>query len=410
MTHSLLLPNGLTLLCASDSAASGVTLELFVPAGALTEPLQGSSSLLEEWLWRGAGGLDSRGLEDALDDLGVRRESEVSLDGMLFSFSCLPEDLERVLGIVADIVLRPRLDETEFQPSLAQAKSALERLEDAPDEKLFGSLIRAFFASNHGRSPFGTRAGLARLTPENVRSDWVRRFTPQGSLLATSGPLSAARVFELIEKSFAGWQGAALELPALKCRTGFYKHRRQASAQTHIALIYPSVAFIAPGYYASRFAVETLSGTQSNRLFNQVREARGLAYNVYANTSFYARTGSANSGTLEVYAATTPDRAQETLEVLLAEMARLQHGISPAEFQRARIGILTNLALFEEASSARAATTIRDYRLIGRVRELEEVRGAIEAVTFEEVNAWLHENPYTNPGVMTLGKKKLTVP
>jgi predicted Zn-dependent peptidase len=401
----LTLENGLILLCAPQHHVAGVTLECFVPAGALTETLEGSSSVLEEWVWRGAGALNSRALEDALDDLGVRRESEVSTEGMLFSCACLPEDIEAVLGLMSDVVLRPRLEEAEFEPSRAQARLALEGLEDAPDQQLFTSLTRAFFTSAHGRSPFGTLEGLKRLTPGFVREDWARRFTPHGSLLAMSGNLEAERFFDLASRAFSSWRGVPLEVSTPAYRTDFYEHRRQRTAQTHVALMYPSVAFTAPGYYESRLAVETLSGTQSNRLFNEVREARGLAYSVYANTTFYA-----GGGTLEVYAGTTPERAQQTLEVLLAEMARLQRGITLEEFELARIGILTSLALFDESSSAKASTLIRDQRLINRVRELEEVRRQVEAVTLEGVNAWLEAKPWTKPGVMTLGKQKLALP
>jgi predicted Zn-dependent peptidase len=343
--------------------------------------------------------LESRALEDALDDLGVRRESEVGTEGMQFSFACLPEDVERVLGLMADIALRPRLEDAEFEPSRAQAKSALEGLEDAPDEQLFTLLTRAFFRSAHGRSPFGSLEGLSRLTMELVRKDWARRFTPHGSVLAMSGNLEPEPFFTLAAAAFGSWRGMNLESSPPTYRTGFYEHRQQRTAQTHVALMYPSVAF------ESRLAVEVLSGTQSNRLFNEVREARGLAYSVYANTTFYA-----GGGTLEVYAGTTPERAQQTLEVLLSEMTRLERGITLEEFQLARIGILTSLALFDESSSARASTLIRDHRLIGRVRELEEVRERVEAVRLEDVNAWLESKPWSNPGVMTLGQKKLELP
>jgi predicted Zn-dependent peptidase len=402
LTQTLTLENGLTLLCAPQSHVAGVSLELFVPAGAITETVEGGSSVLEEWLWRGAGALGSRALEDALDDLGVRRESEVSAEGMLFSFACLPEDAGRVLGMMADIALHPRLEDAEFRPSVLQARSALEGLQDAPDESLFTLLTRAFFVSAHGRSPFGTLEGLRQLTPQSVRADHAARFTPRGSILAMSGNLEPERFFALAERAFSGWRGGRLEVPEVEMRAPFYEHHRRMTAQTHVALMFDSVAFTVPGYYESRFVVETLSGTQSNRLFNEVRERRGLAYSVHANTTFYA-----GGSTLELYAGTTPERAQQTLEVLMAEMARLTRGITEAEFERARVGILTSLALFEESSSGRATSLIRDWRLLGRTRELEEVRAQVEAVTLEGVNAWLASEPWTDPGVMTLGRKKL---
>ncbi len=396
------LENGLVALCAPSDRSAGVTIEIFIPCGALTEPIPGCSSVLEEWLWRGAGMYDSRALEDALDDLGVQRESEVSVDGLLLSFACLPDDLPATLSIAADLVLRPRLETNDFKPVLMQATSALEGLQDAPDSLLFTALNAAYFASPHGRSPFGTPEGLARLTSRKVRADFKRRCTPHGSLIAASGQLELERFAALIEELFGMWRGAPLPEPAVQTRAGFGEHVPFDSAQTQIGLIYPVPALTAAGYYESRIALEVLSGSQDNRLFDAVREQRGLAYSVWSSTG-YGR----GYGTLEVYAATAPARACETLEVLRDELTRLAAGITADEFARAQIGILTSLALFEEAPSARAAAMIRDTRLLGRVRPLDEIRGAIEHLTLEAVNAWLAAYPLEKPGVVTLGSAAL---
>ena len=396
------LENGLITLCAPNARSAGVTIELFIPCGALTEPIPGCSSVLEEWLWRGAGAYDSRALEDALDDLGVQRESEVSVDGLLLSFACLPDDLVATLEIVADLVLRSRLESSDFRPVLAQAAAALEGLQDAPDSLLFTALNEAYFASPHGRSPFGTLKGLARLTSRSVRTDFKRRCTPHGSLIAASGQLEADRFAALVGQYFGAWSGLIIPEPTVQTRAGFYQHVQADSAQTQIGLIYPVPALDTTGYYESRIMLEVLSGSQANRLFEAVREQRGLAYSVSASTG-YGR----GYGTLEVYAATAPARARETLEVLGVELAKLAAGMSAEEFNRAQIGILTSLALFEEAPSARAAAMIRDTRLLGRVRPLEEIRGAVEALTLENVNAWLAAHPLERPGVVTLGEAAL---
>ena len=400
--NTYMLENGLITLCAPNPRSAGVTIELFIPCGALTEPIPGCSSVLEEWLWRGAGMYDSRALEDALDDLGVQRESEVSVDGLLLSFACLPEDLSATLSIAADLVLRPRLETSDFKAVLMQATAALEGLQDAPDSLLFTALNEMYFVSPHGRSPFGTVNGLAKLTSRNVRADFKQRCTPHGSLIAASGQLEPDRFVALVEEFFGAWRGLVIPEPAVQTRAGFYQHVQFDSAQTQIGLIYPVPALDAPGYYESRITLEVLSGSQSNRLFDAVREQRGLAYSVSASTG-YGR----GYGTLEVYAATAPARASETLEVLREELTRLAEGITAEEFTRAQIGILTSLALFEEAPSARAAAMIRDTRLLGRVRPLEEIRSAVQAVTIEEVNAWLHDHPLERPGVVTLGTAAL---
>jgi predicted Zn-dependent peptidase len=393
------LPNGLTVLTAPNARANGVTVEVFLPVGALTDPLEGSASVLEEWLWRGAGSRGSRALEDALDDLGVVRESEVGLEGLLLSFSALPGDLDVVLGTVADLVLRPRLEAREFAGAHAQALAAREALEDAPDSVLFTALSRAYWTSAHGRSPFGTFSDLARVTPRNARADWRRRAVPGGAVVAVSGALETEAFVRLIEGHFGAWNsGTPVPEPPLESRHGFVEHVQADVAQTQIALICPSPALCAPGYYESRFALEVLGTAQANRLFQAVREDRGLAYSVSASTTFLR-----DHSSLEVYAATTPERAEDTVGVLVAELERLSDGITGNEFARARVGLLTNLALFEEASSAHASAMVRDWRLLGRLRPAQEVRHAVESVTLEGVNAWLATRPYRVAGAVTLG-------
>jgi predicted Zn-dependent peptidase len=397
------LDNGLTVLCAPSAHSSGVTVEVFVPVGALTDPLEGSASVLEEWLWRGAGSRDSRSLEDALDDLGAVRESEVGLDGLQLSFSALGSDLSALLPMVADMVLRPRLDAAEFAGAHAQAVAAREALEDAPDSLLFTALSRAYWQGAHGRSPFGTLEDLKRVTARSARADWQTRAVPRGSVIAASGAVNAARFVELVREHFGAWtdRAAALE-PAPEVRHGVVEHVEADTTQTQIGLIFESPVLDANGYYPSRFVLEILGAAQANRLFWAVREERGLAYSVSASTTF-----GRGYSTLEVYAATTPERAAETLAVLQAEIARLEAGVAREEFARARVALLTNLALFEEAPSGHASAMIRDWRLLGRTRPMDEVRRAVEAVTLEDVNAWLATRPYRNPGVVTLGRAGL---
>ncbi len=386
MIHSALLENGLYVLFEPAPASKLVSVELHVPAGAMVEPESqlGITSVLEEWLWRGAGERDARALENAWDALGAQRGSEVTLEGTGFSAACLQGDTGAMLELLADVVLRPKLESDGFEASLDLAQAALTSLEDAPDELLYQRLWRTAFSNEFGRSPYGSNKGFSSIIPASVREYQGRTFTPQGSVLAVSGALEWAALLELVQRTFGAWRGEKLELPQPIWNAPFQQREPRDTAQTQIGAVMPITPFCAPGYYESRFACEVLGGGNANRLFNEIREARGLVYGVLAGSTYMP-----DLATLEVFASCTPARANETLAVMREEMQRWTQGITKDEFERTRVSLLTNLAMSEESTGARAASLLRDARLLGRAREVEEVRSGLEQVTLAGVNAWL---------------------
>jgi predicted Zn-dependent peptidase len=400
MIHSQHLENGLHVLLEPAPTSKLVSVELHVPSGALTEPEShlGISSVLEEWLWRGAGERDARALEDAWDTLGAQRGSELTLEGMGFSAACLLGDAGAMLELLADVVMRPKLADDGFAPSLDLARAALVSLDDAPDELLYQRLWRAAFENEFGRSPYGSQMGFSSMSPALVRDYQARTFTPHGSVLAVSGALEWAALLELVAGTFGDWRGEKLELPQPVWSAPFQKGEARDTAQTQIGGMMPITKFCEAGYYESRFACEVLGGGNSNRLFNEIREVRGLVYGVHAGSTYMP-----GLATLEVFASCTPARASETLQVMREEMRRWTKGITEDEFERARVSLLTNLAMSEESTSARAASLLRDARLLGRAREVEEVRAGLESVTLEGINAWLESVAVEDLRVFVLG-------
>jgi predicted Zn-dependent peptidase len=154
-----------------------------------------------------------------------------------------------------------------------------------------------------------------------------------------------------------------------------------------------------------RMAVEVLSGGMSGRLFTEVREKRGLVYSVWAGYSSLP-----DRGAILGYAGTSNDRAQATLDCFISELHRLSLGVTPAELARAKTGLKASTIMQGESTSSRAGSIAHDFFMRGRIRTLEEVKDAIDAVTVEQVNAYLAANkpgPFT---IVTVGPKELTLP
>ncbi|WP_117236705.1 M16 family metallopeptidase [Thermus sediminis] len=399
MSRAERLPNGLTV-ALEERDFPGVAFQLLLPVGAVNDPegLEGASTLLEGWLWKGAGELDARGLAQALDALGVRRTSGAGLEYTAFAAGFLPEVLEEVFRLYALLLREPRLPEEGLEAVRAVALQALLSLEDQPARKLLSELRRRVFLSPHGRDPLGREGDLRRATPKALREDFGRRYTPRGAILAVAGGVSWERLLRALEP-LALWEGEEASYPKPLLASPERFALRRPTAQVQIGLAYPDVGPEDEGFYAARLALEVLSGGMSSRLFTEVREKRGLAYAVSA---FPASVK--GQGLLVAYAGTTRERAHETLSVMLQEIERLREGVAEEELFRAKVGLKTALVMGDESIRTRAASMARDLYMLGRVRPLSEIEAGIEGTTLEEVNAFLRGHPYRDPWVGLLGE------
>lgn len=405
-THSY--PNGLVLVAEERPEVRAVAFHLSVLAGVVTEPegKEGLSKVLAEMCYRGAGRWDSRALSDALDALGLQRSGGAGTETTSFGGALLADHLGQALKLHADIVRRPHLPEKELEPVIALALQELHSLEDHPAQKMFVQLRREYFLNEYGRSTLGTTTSLEGLTLEDLRADHQRRYRPQKAILSVAGRFEWNKLVETVEALFGDWSGEVvpLPLPLVRSRT-HYRHIEQDSAQEHIGIAYASVPLGDPDFYAARLAVNVLSGGMGARLFTEIREKRGLVYAVHASASSVR-----GAGFVLGYAGTTPERAQETLDLYLGELKRLVDGVTREELERARIGLLSSLVMQGESTTARAAAIGTDMALLGRVRSLEEIRAGIESVTQERIVEHLRRCPPANFTVTTLGPRPLTIP
>jgi predicted Zn-dependent peptidase len=399
--------NGLTLLGEQMPGMQSAAMTLLVPAGSGTDPedRSGSATVLAELVLRGAGERDNRQLTDYLDSLGLQRGSSVGVHHSRLSCAGVAPMVIQGLGAYADIVRRPKLPEEGFAPSRDLALQALAGIDDEPRQKLMVKLREWHLPFPYGRNSMGERAHLERLTLDLCREDFSRRYHAQGAILALAGNVDFEQITREVERLFGDWNGRPVDEVRLTPPPGRYFYEPQPSEQTHIGIAYPSIPETHDDYYVARMAIEILSGGMSGRLFTEIREKRGLCYSVGVN---YA--GLKGLGAIFGYAGTSNERAQATLDCFVAELHRLSDGITEAELDRAKIGLKASTIMTGESTSARAGAIAHDYFMRGRIRTLDEIKDAIDAVTVEQVNAYLRRN---EPGPFTIaivGPKELKLP
>ncbi len=378
----------------------GLSFTILVPVGAVNDPpeLMGAASMLETWLWKGAGGRDARAFADSLDALGIRRQSGTGIEYTTFSASLLPEGFATAMELYADLLLRPTLPDDAFESVLSLAVQELAALEDQPSRKLMQKLRREAFASAHGQPVEGERETLLAITADALRAEYERRYGPQGAVIAVAGGVEPQEVIGMVKKLFGSWSGPPREEVPVRLTKPHSFHLPQETEQVQIGLFYKDVP---PGdydFYASRLAAAILSGGMSSRLFTEVREKRGLVYSVGATP------GSVKGfGYLVAYAGTKPDRAAETLRVVRRVIYDLRQGVSRAELDRAKVGLRADLVLAGESSRARSSALARDLFILDKARSLEEVEAEVMDVTLERIDLFLSKHPYDDPWVGTLG-------
>ncbi len=408
--HSLTLDCGLTLLVEPIPGVRSLGLSWLLPAGTARDPDHriGLSAMWAELLSRGAADLDSRAQADAFDRLGVSRACEPETFAHVISASLLGSRLDDALPLIVDMALRPRMDEDAVEPARDLCLQALDSLDDDPQEQVM-KLLRDFHAPPPiNRSTLGEPAGLEAITPDELLPAWKHRAVPVGSALALAGDVDPTHAATLLNPLLNGWTGQAAPVTWNPPTTRGYHHHPDKTNQAHIALAWDAPCERDPACWPERIVSSVLSGGMSSRLFSEVREKRALCYSVYAS---YA--ADAHYGRGLAYVGTTPQRAQESLEVLAAELHRINTPagrVTPQEFQRAVVGMKSRLVLSGESSSARAAALVRDWRKLGRARSLSELADQVDAVTLDQVNQHLASRSLGQTTIITLGPDPLTPP
>jgi len=403
--HTHTYPNGLTLLVEPIADVESAGLTLLLPAGAATEPAdrRGAGSVLTEWLFRGAGDRDARAHSEALDQLGVKRDSSTSAHHQRLGATMLGDRLHDALPLILDMALRPQLPDDAFGPCRDLAIQAIDGLEDEPQRKVMLELRGAHLPEPLNRSPLGRREHLQNMTADDVRSFVQARYVPGRAILGLAGKVDPDSLVERIGELIDGWTGAADEVEPGDTPERGHHHVRADSTQQHIGLAYDAVPETDPNAMTQRIGIAALSGGMSARLFTEIREKRGLCYAVHA-----AYQTIMPRGVVGAYAGTTVDRAEETLQVLEHEMRRLSDGIDDDEFQRAVAGLKSRLVIQGESTSARAAAIAGDQFILGRPRTLDELEAEIDNVTLTALNDFLASHRPETFTTVNIGPKPLT--
>jgi len=336
--------------------------------------------------------------------LGIHRNASPSAYHLSLTASLESSNLSEALDLFADMILRPQLEADQFELSRQLAVSELQGLDDDPRQKAMILLYEHFYPDPFGRPSVGKLDELKGLSLEQTTDIALKIFNPSGVIFSICGKYDFEAVKNQLEKTFACPASQGLSAKSAIPKEKSYRHFPTEGAQVHIGIMTPAPLAVSDFYYEMAAAVSILSGSMSSRLFTEVREKRGLCYAVGANY----KTLKDYAG-VACYAGTTPDKAQQTLDVILDQFRILKNGITDDEIQRAKVGLKTSLIMQSESTYARSSGIAADHFLLCRIRRLDEIREKIEALSVDSVQDFLKRHPFEDFTVVTLGPKTVTL-
>lgn len=381
------LRNGVRVVTERMPQAKTASLGIWIKAGSRHEGpgQEGMAHLWEHMAFKGTARRDALAIAKELDTLGGLANAFTSREATCFHVRVMDAHLARAFDILADIVLAPRLDPGELAREQDVILQEISMVEETPEDKIHEEFWGAAWANPALAHPItGTPETVAAATPETLL-DWRRgNYRPDAMTIVAAGAVDHEALTALAEASFGLL--APKPAPALAPAGPYTPPRlaiRQECEQNHVILAFPSVGNTHPGRFAHTILGTLLGGNMSSRLFQEVREKRGLAYSIYAGVN-----GLADAGLLEIQAAVDPGRTGELLDVVRAELAAVADGaVTDEELGHTREHLKGLLYLGAESTENRMMRLARNMLLFNRQIPLEETAAALDKVTTADLAA-----------------------
>ncbi len=396
--------NGLELVTESIPGVRTVAIEWLTLGGVATNEHDGDSVLLTELMYRGAGDLSDREHTERLDHLGVRRSITCGVRLLKLHSLCLASKVHEAIGPVFDMFLRPKLPNEGLEPSQQLSFQALDSIQDNPPKLVGIALNNHHFPAPFNRSTYGERTSLESATIKRIRDVYKKSVCPKGSIISIVGDIDHDAILGSVQEQTANWHGDSLNPIEATSPTRGIHHIEQDTSQVHIGMALDAPEANDSNSIFERIAVSVFGGATSGRLFTEVRQKRSLCYSVHASYQV-----SRENSTVRIHAGTTPDRAAETIDVILDQLSQLQKGITKEEFDRTITRLRAGTVMSGESTAARAGALLGDQYARGTTRSLENRLDELSAVSLDDVNEYLKKRA---PGAMTLvflGSKALKI-
>jgi predicted Zn-dependent peptidase len=400
------LGNGLRVVTDRMTSVESVTLGVWAGVGTRDESpeINGAAHFLEHMAFKGTKRRRAEDIAIEIEAVGGHLNAYTMREHTAYYAKVLKGDVPLAVDLIADILQHSTFDEGEFEREREVILQEIGQAHDTPDDIIFDHFQEAAFPGQALGRPVLGRVEVIRAMPRQSVIDYLQRhYAPQRLVLAAAGNLRHQAVVDLAAAAFDSLPRHDPAGPArLRYAGGDYREERSLE-QAHLVLGFAGAGFHDPDYYASAVFSTLLGGGMSSRLFQEVRERRGLCYSIYSFTSSYV-----DGGLFGIYAGTGEDQLDELVSVVCGELSRLTGGrdgaVDVAELDRARAQLKAGILMSLESTSARCERLGQQMLVYGRPLTVEEVVADIDAVDVDAVRQVAARLTAGRPTVAALGR------
>ena len=394
------LPNGFRIVTEHMPGLASASIGVWVAAGGRHEtPAQnGIAHFLEHMAFKGTTTRSALQIAEAIEDVGGYINAYTSREVTAYYVRVLENDVALGLDVIADILRNPVLDPKEIEVERGVILQEIGQALDTPDDVIFDWLQeKAYPQQPLGRTILGPAESVAGFGRGDLQGFIQDHYSPGQMILSAAGAVDHDAIVRLAEQLFGDMQPKP---PAsiLSANFGGGEMRQvKELEQAHFALGFESPSYRADDIYIAQIYASALGGGMSSRLFQEVRENRGLCYTIFAQAGAYADTGMTT-----IYAGTSADQLTELAEITIDEMKRAAQDMNPAEVARARTQMKAGLLMGLESPSNRAERLARLVQIWDRIPPLSETVEKIDMVTTGDVRDFAERMAATAPAALAL--------
>jgi predicted Zn-dependent peptidase len=396
------LPNGLRIVTDRMDAVETVSLGIWVDVGTRHEPaaINGVAHLLEHMAFKGTERRSALAIAEEIEAVGGHLNAYTSREHTAYYAKVLKDDATLALDILADILQHSAFDAAELDRERAVILQEIGQANDTPDDVIFDLFQeRAYPEQQMGRPVLGRPEIIQTITREAVAGYLSGNYAASNMVLAAAGKVDHEALVAQAERAFAGLPrigGATTE--AARYVGGELREQRDLE-QVHVVLGFAGLDYTDPDHYAASVLSTALGGGMSSRLFQEIREKRGLVYSVYSFAHGYRDTG-----LFGVYAGTGPDEVAELIPVMCDEIRKVGDGLEPAELKRARAQLKAGILMSLESTSSRCEHLAQHLLVYNELLDVPELVARIEAVDNAAVKRVARRVMATRPTFAALGQ------
>ena len=380
------LANGFRIVTEHMPSLESASIGVWVQAGGRHERAEqnGIAHFLEHMAFKGTERRSPLQIAEALEDVGGYLNAYTSREMTAYYARVLAGDVPLALDVIADILLNPVFDADEIEVERGVILQEIGQALDTPDDVIFDWLQEAAYPDQPmGRTILGPSERVRAFSKADLANFVAEHYSPDRMILAAAGAIDHDKLVAEAEKLFGDLTPRkAPAVIASRFNSGEFRTEKTLE-QVHFALALEGPSYRDDDIYLAQVASTALGGGMSSRLFQEIREKRGLCYTVYAQTGAYSDTGQ-----MTIYAGTSGAQVRELAEVTIDEIRRAAGDMRPEEVARARAQMKAGMLMGLESPSSRAERNARMVAIWGRVPSLSETVEKIDAVTTGDVRAF----------------------